>query len=67
MADDPFHFQELEARTREVQRALQTAEQRHATQMLLPWALGTAEPVGVDRAKWAVTLRQSVRQLFPVS
>jgi hypothetical protein len=36
-------------------------------QMLLPWALGTAAPAGVDRAKWAVTLRQSVRQLFPVS
>ena len=36
-------------------------------QMLLPWALGTAAPVGVDRAKWAVALRQSVRQLFPVS
>jgi hypothetical protein len=36
-------------------------------QMLLPWALGTAAPAGVDRAKWAVALRQSVRQLFPVS
>jgi hypothetical protein len=36
-------------------------------QMLLPWALGTAAPGGVDRAKWAVALRQSVRQLFPVS
>lgn len=36
-------------------------------QMLLPWSLGTAAPAGVDRAKWAVALRQSVRQLFPVS
>ena len=36
-------------------------------QLLLPWALGTAAPAGVDRAKWAVALRQSVRQLFPVS
>jgi hypothetical protein len=36
-------------------------------QMLLPWALGTAAPAGVDRAKWAVALRQSVRQLFPIS
>ena len=36
-------------------------------QMLLPWALGTAAPAGVDRAMWAVALRQSVRQLFPVS
>jgi fucose 4-O-acetylase-like acetyltransferase len=35
-------------------------------QLLLPWALGTAAPAGVDRAKWAVALRQSVRQLFPV-
>ncbi|HUC24636.1 MAG TPA: hypothetical protein VMA73_18155 [Streptosporangiaceae bacterium] len=35
-------------------------------QMLLPWALGTAAPAGVDRAKWAVALKQSVRQLFPV-
>lgn len=36
-------------------------------QMLLPWALGTSAPAGVDRAKWAVALKQSVRQLFPVS
>jgi hypothetical protein len=36
-------------------------------QMLLPWALGTAASAGVDRAKWAVALKQSVRQLFPVS
>jgi hypothetical protein len=36
-------------------------------QLLLPWALGTAAPAGVERAKWAVALRQSVRQLFPVS
>lgn len=36
-------------------------------QMLLPWALGTAAPAGIDRAKWAVALKQSVRQLFPVS
>ena len=35
-------------------------------QMLLPWALGTAAPAGVDRANWAVALKQSVRQLFPV-
>jgi hypothetical protein len=36
-------------------------------QMLLPWALGTAAPDGIDRAKWAVALKQSVRQLFPTS
>lgn len=36
-------------------------------QMLLPWALGAAAPAGADRGKWAVALKQSVRQLFPVS
>ena len=44
--------------------------QRHVGalwQMLFPWALGTAAPAGVDRAKWAVALRRSVRRLFPVS
>lgn len=29
--------------------------------------LSTAAPADVDRGKWAVALRQSVRQLFPVS
>lgn len=44
--------------------------QRHIgglRQMLLPWALGSAAPVGVDRAKWAAALERAVRQLFPVS
>jgi hypothetical protein len=44
--------------------------QRHIgglRQMLLPWALGSAAPVGVDRAKWAAALEQAVRQLFPAS
>ena len=43
--------------------------QRHVGalwQMLLPWALGTAAPAGVDRSQWAVALKQAVRQLFPV-
>lgn len=44
--------------------------QRHVGalwQMLLPWALGTAAPSGVDRAKWSIALQQAVRQFFPVS
>jgi hypothetical protein len=36
-------------------------------QMLLPWALGSAAPEGVDRAKWAAALERAVRQLFPAS
>ena len=36
-------------------------------QMLLPWALGSATPEGVDRAKWAAALERAVRQLFPAS
>jgi hypothetical protein len=35
--------------------------------ILVPWALDTAAPTEVDLGKWAVALRQSVRQLFPVS
>lgn len=35
-------------------------------QLLLPWALSSAAPAKVDRAKWAATLEQAVRQLFPV-
>jgi len=73
-----IHLQELDARPREAERAQPSANrnlasqklQRHIGaiwQMLLPWALGTTAPAGVDRAKWAVTLEQSVRQLFPVS
>jgi hypothetical protein len=44
--------------------------QRHVgglRQMLLPWALGSAAPAGVDRAKWAAALERAVRQLFPAS
>jgi hypothetical protein len=43
--------------------------QRHigALWQMLLWALGTAAPAGVDRAKWAIALKQAVRQLFPVS
>lgn len=44
--------------------------QRHIgalRQMLLPWALGSAAPAGVDRAQWAAVLEQAIRALFPVS
>jgi len=44
--------------------------QRHIgalRQMLLPWALGSAAPDGVDRAQWAAALEQAIRALFPVS
>jgi hypothetical protein len=44
---------------------LQTEANGALWQMLLPWALGVAEPVGVDRAKWSIALRQAVHQLFP--
>jgi hypothetical protein len=71
------HSAGIVRRTRQAVAAARSAQelagqklQRHIGalwQMLLPWALGTAAPAGVDRAKWAVALRQSVRQLFPVS
>lgn len=35
--------------------------------MLLPWALGSAAPAGVDRASWVAALERAVRQLFPAS
>lgn len=44
--------------------------QRHIgalRQMLLPWALGSAAPAGIDRAQWAPALEQAIRALFPVS
>lgn len=34
--------------------------------MLLPWAINSAAPAGVDRAAWAAALELAVRQLFPV-
>ena len=36
-------------------------------QMLLPWALGSAAPAGVDRGRWVAALEDAVRQLFPAS
>ena len=44
--------------------------QRHIgglRQMLLPWALGSPAPAGVDRARWAAELERAIRALFPVS
>ena len=44
--------------------------QRHIgalRQMLLPWALGSAAPAGIDCAQWATALEQAIRALFPVS
>lgn len=44
--------------------------QRHIgglRQMLIPWALGSPTPAGVDRATWAATLERAIRALFPVS
>lgn len=59
-ADDARHAQ------------LQAAEklQRHIGSlyhMLLPWALGSAAPEGVDHAKWAAALDQAIRALFPMT
>jgi hypothetical protein len=42
--------------------------QRHIgglRQMLLPWALGSPAPTGIDRAKWTAALEKAVRALFP--
>lgn len=33
--------------------------------MLLPWAINSAAPAGVDRGAWAAALELAVRQLFP--
>jgi hypothetical protein len=44
--------------------------QRHIgglRQMLLPWALRSAAPAGIDHAEWTAALERAVRQLFPAS
>ena len=44
--------------------------QRHIAalhHMLLPWALRSAAPEGVDHARWAAALEQAVRALFPMT
>lgn len=58
------------ADARAVQSVAADKLQRHIgglRQMLLPWALGSAAPAGVDRAKWTAALERAVRQLFPAS
>jgi hypothetical protein len=35
--------------------------------MLLPWALRSAAPEGVDHAKWTAALEQAVRAMFPMT
>jgi hypothetical protein len=54
------------------QAQLQAAEklQRHIGSLhhiLLPWALGSAGPEGVDHAKWAAALDQAIRALFQMT
>ena len=42
--------------------------QRHLgvlRQMLIPWALGSAAPAGVDHASWTAALERAIRALFP--
>jgi hypothetical protein len=42
--------------------------QRHLgvlRQMLIPWALGSAAPAGVDHASWTTALERAIRALFP--
>jgi len=36
-------------------------------QMLLPWALGSVAPAGIDRGRWVAALEEAVRHLFPAS
>lgn len=58
------------AQARAAQNRAAEKLQRHIgalRQMLLPWALGSAAPAGVDRAQWAAALEQAIRALFPVS
>jgi hypothetical protein len=35
--------------------------------MLLPWALSSAAPEGVDHARWAAALEEAIRALFPMT
>jgi hypothetical protein len=55
---------------RAAQRTAADKLRRHVgglRQMLLPWALSSAAPQGVDRATWAAALQRAVSQLFPES
>ena len=60
--------QQAAAEARAAQSQAADKLQRHIgglRQMLLPWALRSAAPAGVDRAKWAAALERAIRQLFP--
>jgi hypothetical protein len=62
-------------RTRQAAAAAQAAAHRAAEkmqrhlgvlrQMLIPWALGSAAPAGVDHASWAAAIERAIRALFP--
>lgn len=64
------HARRAAGEARVAQRAATDNLKRHIgglRQMLLPWALGSVTPAGVDRARWVAALEQAVRQLFPTS
>jgi hypothetical protein len=55
---------------RAAQRLAAEKLQRHIGSlhhMLLPWALRSAAPEGVDHAKWDAALDQAIRALFPMT
>lgn len=55
---------------RAAQRQAADKLQRHIGtlhHMLLPWALSSSVPAGVDHAKWAAALEQAIRALFPTT
>jgi len=62
-------------RARHAAAAARTAAQRAAEkmqrhlgvlrQMLIPWALGSAAPAGVDHASWTAALERAIHVLFP--
>lgn len=63
-------FRQAAADARSAQSLAAEKLQRHIgglRQMLLPWALGSAVPAGVDHAKWVAALERAVSQLFPAS
>ena len=55
---------------RAAQRQAAEKLQRHIGSlhhMLLPWALSSGTPEGVDHVKWAAALDQAIRSLFPMT
>lgn len=74
----PFSLSRARAAVRNARRAAADAQfsqaqaaetlQRHIggiRQMLLPWALGSAAPAGVNRPKWAAAIDDAIRALYP--